>query len=102
MPEVKSVSPNEILFTTLNNSVNYINAPKVYGAQQELTQFDNVHRDGYEGQGVYVSIIDTGIDWTHPMFGGDPNPPRLALHPHFSAISPTRKLFITCRSRTLR
>ena len=30
---------------------------------------------------MYVSIIDTGIDWTHPMFGGDPTPPRLAVMP---------------------
>src|SRR6185295_894621 len=36
---------------------------------------------GNEGQGVYVAIIDTGIDWTHPMFGGDPTPPRLAVLP---------------------
>jgi hypothetical protein len=26
--------------------------------------------DGYEGAGLVVSTIDTGVDWKHPMFGG--------------------------------
>lgn len=80
MPEVKSVQPNTLLQTTLHKSVSYIGAPKVYGAVKELTQFDNL-REGYEGQGTYISIIDTGVDWTHPMFGGDPTPPRLGVAP---------------------
>jgi subtilisin family serine protease len=80
MPEVKSVHADEMLITSLNHSVNYIGAPKVYGNAAELTQFDTLN-EGYEGQGMYVSIIDTGIDWTHPMFGGDPTPPRLAVLP---------------------
>jgi subtilisin family serine protease len=81
MPQVKSVSPDEMLTTSLNNSVPYIRADKVYGDQQEVSQFDTTHLDGYEGQGINVAIIDTGIDWTHPMFGGDPTPPRLAILP---------------------
>src|SRR5215210_6798491 len=39
---------------------------------------------------MYVSVIDTGIDWTHPMFGGDPTPPRLGVAP-VSASVPTNK-----------
>src|SRR6185436_10998635 len=74
-------SPDEMLTTSLNNSVPYIRADKVYGDQQEVSQFDTTHLDGYEGQGINVAIIDTGIDWTHPMFGGDPTPPRLAILP---------------------
>jgi subtilisin family serine protease len=80
MPQVKSVHSDENLITSLNQSVPYIGAPKVYGNAAELTQFDTLN-EGYEGQGMYVSIIDTGIDWTHPMFGGDPTPPRLAVLP---------------------
>src|SRR6266481_1809259 len=26
--------------------------------------------DGFEGQGMIIAIIDTGVDWRHPMFGG--------------------------------
>src|SRR5260221_805195 len=26
--------------------------------------------DGFEGQGMIIAIIDSGVDWRHPMFGG--------------------------------
>lgn len=26
--------------------------------------------DGFEGQGINIAVIDTGVDWRHPMFGG--------------------------------
>ena len=91
MPQVKRVSLNQVLFTSLHKSVDYTNATKVYGAVKELSQFDELRRDGYEGQGMYVSIIDTGIDWTHPMFGGDPTPPRLGVAPPTPAATNTNK-----------
>ncbi|HLL76865.1 MAG TPA: S8 family serine peptidase [Pyrinomonadaceae bacterium] len=81
MPQVKKVHPDEVLRPDLNTSVEYTRATQVYGAVKELTQFDQ-QREGFEGQGVIVSVIDTGIDWTHPMFGGDPTPPRLAVAPN--------------------
>lgn len=90
MSQVKSVHSDEKLTTNLNNSVPYIRAPQVYGKSQELTPFDTLN-EGYEGQGMYVSIIDTGIDWTHPMFGGDPTPPRLAVLPAGPTQSNTNK-----------
>ena len=80
LPQVKGVHSDEKLTTNLNNSVPYIRAPQVYGKYPELTPFDTLN-EGYEGQGMYVAVIDTGIDWTHPMFGGDPTPPRLAVLP---------------------
>jgi hypothetical protein len=89
MPEVKSVHADSLLYTQLDRSVKYINAPKAYGAVAELSQFDDL-REGYEGQGMYLAVIDTGIDWTHPMFGGDPTPPRLGVAPA-SASVPTNK-----------
>ena len=93
MPQVKRVSPNNLLYTQLNSSVNYIGAPKVYGAVKELTQFDDL-REGYEGQGINIAIVDTGIDWTHPMFGGDPTPPRLGVAPPTPAATNTNKKVI--------
>jgi hypothetical protein len=89
MPEVKGVRADTLLYTQLDHSVKYIEAPRVYGAVPELSQFDDL-REGYEGQGMYLAVIDTGIDWTHPMFGGDPTPPRLAVAP-VSASVPTNK-----------
>src|ERR1041385_571924 len=91
MPQVKSVHSDEKLTTNLNNSVPYIGAPKLYGSNpKDLTQFSTAPA-GNEGQGVYVAIIDTGIDWTHPMLGGDPTPPRLAVLPAGSTQSKTNQ-----------
>ena len=90
MPQVKSVHSDERLTTNLNHSVPYIRAPQVYGKYPEVTPFDSFN-EGYEGQGMYVSIIDTGIDWTHPMFGGDPTPPRLAVLPAGATQSKTNQ-----------
>ncbi|HEX8844674.1 MAG TPA: S8 family serine peptidase [Pyrinomonadaceae bacterium] len=52
----------------------------VYGATQEFTPAtdDAAHPekpratkiDGFEGQNMNVAVIDTGVDWRHPMFGG--------------------------------
>ena len=91
MPEVKRVHTNGLLFPALNKSVEYINAAKAYGAVKELSQFDNIG-EGYEGQGMYISVIDTGIDWTHPMFGGDPTPPRLGVAPAVAAVNTNQKV----------
>jgi subtilisin family serine protease len=90
MPAVKKVHHDAVLRPALHKSVNYINAPKVYGGYKELTPFDDL-REGFEGQGIYISVIDTGIDWTHPMFGGDPTPPRLAVAPPTPAAANSNK-----------
>ncbi|HKS26907.1 MAG TPA: S8 family serine peptidase [Pyrinomonadaceae bacterium] len=91
MPQVKRVVPNTVLSLNLNHSVKYINAPAVYGQYQELTPFDNF-REGYEGQGINIAVLDTGIDWTHPMFGGDPTPPRLGVAPPVAAVNSNQKV----------
>src|ERR1051325_9630023 len=91
MPQVKSVHSDEKLTTNLNHSVPYIRAPQLYGKDpNDMTPFATMP-DGNEGQGVYVAIIDTGIDWTHPMFGGDPTPPRLAVLPAVPTQSKTNQ-----------
>jgi subtilisin family serine protease len=91
MPQVKRVVNNAVLRLDLNSSVKYINAPAVYGQVPELTPFDQ-QREGYEGQGMYVAVLDTGIDWTHPMFGGDPTPPRLGTAPPVAALNSNQKV----------
>lgn len=91
MPQVKGVHSDEMLTTQLNNSVPYIRAPQLYGKDpNDMTPFATMP-DGNEGQGVYVAIIDTGVDWTHPMFGGDPTPPRLAVLPAGATQSKTNQ-----------
>ncbi|CAF1193289.1 unnamed protein product [Didymodactylos carnosus] len=34
-----------------------------------ITQVDQVHRLGYNGSGIKIGIIDTGVDYTHPALG---------------------------------
>ncbi|HEU4597188.1 MAG TPA: S8 family serine peptidase, partial [Pyrinomonadaceae bacterium] len=91
MPQVKRVVPDTVLQLNLNNSVKYINAPAVYGQQAELTPFDDF-REGFEGQGINIAVLDTGIEWQHPMFGGDPTPPRLGFLPPTAAVNSNRKV----------
>ncbi len=91
MSSVKSVQRNWYLFPSLDNSVGYIRAPRVYGDVAELTRFDD-HREGFEGQGINVAVIDTGIDWTHEMFGDDPTPPRFGLAPQAAAVDTHEKV----------
>lgn len=92
MPQVKAVHANASLCTELNTSVPYIRANQVYGNPPRLTQFDNLDTGGLEGEGVYVAVIDTGIDWPHEMFGGDPTPPRLAVAPAVAAVNTNQKV----------
>ncbi len=91
MPQVKRVEPNRVQKLLLSKSVDYINAPAVYGQVQELTA-DSDNREGYEGQGINVAVLDTGIDWKHEMFGGDPTPPRHGLAPPVAALNTNKKV----------
>ncbi|KAJ7647008.1 subtilisin-like protease [Roridomyces roridus] len=36
----------------------------------KMTGVDKVHAQGMFGQGVKIGIIDTGVDYTHPLLGG--------------------------------
>ncbi|MGH8875081.1 MAG: S8 family serine peptidase, partial [Acidimicrobiia bacterium] len=69
LPGVKAVHPNRTVSALLDVSVDHINAPQAWG---EL---------GTRGEGQIVAVLDTGIDWTHPMFGGDPVTPPGPSHP---------------------
>jgi minor extracellular serine protease Vpr len=92
MPQVKNVTPNREYHVALSKSVDYIDAPRLYGSNpNDLTQFASFP-DGNEGQGVYVAVLDTGIDWTHPMFGGDPTPPRLGVAPASASVPTNQKV----------
>ncbi|MBI2044613.1 S8 family serine peptidase [Candidatus Pacearchaeota archaeon] len=62
LPEVKSVSPNYEVHTTLMDSVPLINADDVWNIQLNGTNLT--------GEGVIIGIIDTGVDYTHPDLGG--------------------------------
>ncbi|KAH9992374.1 subtilisin-like protein [Xylariaceae sp. FL0662B] len=35
-----------------------------------MTQVDQLHAEGFDGKGVKIGIIDSGVDYTHPALGG--------------------------------
>lgn len=89
VPGVKRVHRPEYFTTALENSVPFTRAPALYGGVAELGPFDDL-REGFEGQGIHISVIDTGIEHQHEMFGGDATPPRLGISPS-SALVPENK-----------
>lgn len=90
-PGVKAVHRLRIFQPTLDQSVAFTRANELYGAAHELTQYDDL-REGYEGQGVIISVIDTGIEYQHAMFGGDPTPPRFGLAQSVALIPENEKI----------
>jgi len=78
MSGVKKVHNDSVFHPNLFKSVPYIGATRLYGDRTHLTPFPGA-ASGNQGEGIYVSVIDTGIDWTHPMFGSDNTPPRLGV-----------------------
>ena len=92
MSQVKAVHANAVLYPDLVKSVPYIRANEVYGHNpNNFTPFANFP-DGDEGQGINIAVIDTGIDWTHPMFGGDVTPPRLGIAPASASVNTNQKV----------
>ncbi len=74
MPGVKAVSRAPEHELTLTNSVPLINADDIW----EMLPV------GFKGTGITIAVIDTGIDYTHAMFGGSGNPSQ------YAANDPTR------------
>jgi uncharacterized repeat protein (TIGR01451 family) len=63
IPGVKAVHPVEPEYPSNFTSVPFIGAPQLWGNTIGLPA-------NITGTGVKVGIIDTGIDYQHPMFGG--------------------------------
>lgn len=91
MSDVKAIHADEMLYTSLDVSASYIRANEVYGAIQELTATDTAN-EGFEGQGIYISVIDTGIEWFHEQFGGDATAPRLGIDPIYPDVPVNKKV----------
>jgi subtilisin family serine protease len=59
LPGVKGVRPARIVKVDNTAAAQFVNAPQVWDGAS-----------GFTGTGVTVAVIDTGIDYTHAMFGG--------------------------------
>lgn len=89
---VKSVHNDEPITMQLDHAIDYVRAPQLYGNPAQVHQADALNSGGVEGQGIYIAVIDTGIDWAHPMFGGDPTPPRFGVGPALAAVATNQKV----------
>ncbi len=69
LPYVKAVHPVHVHTLDLGASVPLIGAPQAWDA-------------GYDGTGTKVAVIDTGIDYTHAVFGGPGDPAVYANDDH--------------------
>ena len=81
MEGVKSVEDNTPIQLHLDNGVKYTRATSLYGNPAQIRMGDNLQSGGVEGQGINIAVIDTGVDWQHPMFGSDPTPPQFGVGP---------------------
>lgn len=39
-------------------------------APHVMTQVDKLHAEGYTGKGMRIGIVDSGVDYNHPVLGG--------------------------------
>ncbi|MCL2235406.1 MAG: S8 family serine peptidase, partial [Defluviitaleaceae bacterium] len=58
--------------TALSNESDAVVSGNPWGMLQgrDRMNADAVHEMGYDGAGIIISVIDTGIDWMHPAFAG--------------------------------
>jgi len=90
MSQVKSVQPNNEIELHLDNGVKYTRAPSLYGTPAQIKMGDALQTGGFHGEGINIAIIDTGVEWQHPMFGNDPTPPQFGVAP--SVANSNRKV----------
>ena len=92
LPNVTGVYEAMEVHPVLDHAVEYIRAPQLYANPPKLSQFDQLNTGGVHGEGMTVAVIDTGVDWTHAMFGGDPTPPQFGVGPAVAAAGPNKKV----------
>lgn len=81
MSQVKSVQPNTGIELHLSDAVKYTRANGLYGNPPQVRMGDALNTGGAHGEGINIAVIDTGVEWEHPMFGGDPTPPQFGVGP---------------------
>lgn len=90
--DVLAIFQNKPIVPHLDHAIEYTRAPLAYGNPPRLSQFDTLNTGGVEGDGVNIAVIDTGVDWSHEMFGGDPTPPQFGAAPSVAALNTNKKV----------
>jgi subtilisin family serine protease len=67
---VKKVHKNQIVSTTLQESVPSIKASEVWKLDEDGNNCSISGKECLTGKGVSIAIIDTGVDYLHPDLGG--------------------------------
>lgn len=67
LDSIKSITPNNPVRTLLQDAVEITNTTAAWMRNATLGFCGD---DCLTGQGITVGVIDTGIDYTHPFFGG--------------------------------
>src|SRR5688572_5514983 len=108
LPGVRNVSQPARTRFFLDNSVNYLLGSQptiparrlaVYGATEELAPSGSNGNgpaptpvDGFEGQGMFLGIIDSGMNYEHPMLGGSGAGTPLPQRPPLTTTTANQKV----------
>lgn len=66
LPYIKRISPDQISYITLNESIPLISADSAWTLTDE-------NGENVTGKNITIAILDTGVDYTHPDLGGCTN-----------------------------
>jgi subtilisin family serine protease len=108
MPGIRSVTRTAPTRLFLDHSVNYLLGHEptiaarrlaVYGATEELDPSGEHGNgpaptpvDGHEGHGIIVGVIDSGLDYEHPMLGGSGTSSPLPQRPPLTTETQNQKV----------
>jgi subtilisin family serine protease len=73
---VRLYSRPATLLSTINGAVNAASVPLRKRAVVDsfsphvMGSVDKLHAEGFTGEGIFIGIVDTGVDYMHPALGG--------------------------------
>ncbi len=72
LPGVKAVHISSLIYPSREPAARVLS-----GHREPSLRFINAHQvweSGFRGEGISIGVIDTGVDYTHAIFGGSGNP----------------------------
>lgn len=110
LPNIKNVWPNDRLeYPTyvdhgLGSKIQYVLHKRQNSTKSQDVRFNSfksarvnkIHELGFYGKGVVVGIIDSGVDYKHPAFGGNLGPAYTAIGGYDYTVNPVSKDPMDC------